>query len=103
MSLVEPTWTPFRNTLPLSRPSPDEDVSAVTFRLSIFTSSPLAMILKVAHFTLLDPFATAAVGESEERVIEGADVETELMVADVAECAANVAVELVLLPVIKTG
>ena len=48
------------------------------------------MILKVAHLTLLEPFATAAVGESAERVTEGAEVETELIVADAAERAENV-------------
>src|SRR3989344_3779834 len=83
-SFVEPTCTPLTNTLPLSRPEPEDDVSAVTFKLSTFTSSPLAIILKAPHLTLEAPRATAAVGESAARVTEGADVEIELMVAEVA-------------------
>src|SRR3989344_5878077 len=87
-SFVEPTCTPLTNTLPLSRPEPEDDVSAVTFKLSTFTSSPLAMILKVAHLTL-----------EAARVTDGADVDTELMVAEVAERAEKVE----LLAVARTG
>src|SRR3989344_5375735 len=64
-SLVEPTCTPSTNTLPLSRPrsAPALEVSALTLRDSIFTSSPEARSSKLAHLMFEPPSMTFEEGE----------------------------------------